>query len=127
MSLNRRSVWPPLLFFLAAFSECRFLATGSAAEPGKHPASPAPNRKRHTTIEAKFHAAPVNAVNVDHITTTFMSTLRGPKRSPIQPPGISNRAYEIVNAENTQPICVSVSFRSLRMSGAACEMHTRSI
>ena len=59
---------------------------------GKHPASPTPNRKRHTTIDRKFHAAPVAAVNIDHMTTTFINTLRGPKRSPIQPPGISNKA-----------------------------------
>src|SRR5688500_9631541 len=45
---------------------------------GKQPASPAPNRKRHTTMERKFHAAPVAAVKIDHITTTFISTLRGP-------------------------------------------------
>src|SRR5688572_22541487 len=62
---------------------------------GKQPASPAPKRNRHTTIDVKFQAAPVAAVKMDHITTTFISTLRGPNRSPIQPPGISKSAYEM--------------------------------
>jgi hypothetical protein len=94
---------------------------------GKHPASPTPNRNRHTTIDTKFQAAPVAAVNSDHITTTFINTLRGPNRSPIQPPGISNSAYEIVNAEKTQPIWVSSKPRSRRMFPAAWEMQTRSM
>src|SRR5262245_61262239 len=59
---------------------------------GKHPASPMPKKKRHTTSETKFHAHPVNAVNADHMMTTRMSTLRGPILSPSQPPGISNNA-----------------------------------
>ena len=59
---------------------------------GKQPASPAPNRKRVTTIEARFHAQPVAAVKNDHHSTTRMSTLRGPILSPSQPVGISNSA-----------------------------------
>src|ERR1700733_13583922 len=49
---------------------------------GKQPASPAPNRKRVTSMDVRFQAAPVNAVKNDHHTTTRMSTLRAPIRSP---------------------------------------------
>jgi hypothetical protein len=59
---------------------------------GKAPASPTPNRKRTTSSEAKFHAAPVIIVNADHHRTIRVSTLRGPVMSPSQPLGISNAA-----------------------------------
>ena len=59
---------------------------------GKQPASPIPNRKRVTHIEAKFHAHPVAAVKNDHHSTTRTSTLRAPILSPSQPVGISNSA-----------------------------------
>jgi hypothetical protein len=59
---------------------------------GKQPASPIPNSARHTSSETRFQAQPVAAVKSDHSTTTFISTLRGPNRSPIQPAGISNSA-----------------------------------
>src|SRR5580704_4182636 len=36
---------------------------------GKHPASPAPNRKRTIQREVTFHAAPVRAVKIDHART----------------------------------------------------------
>ncbi len=59
---------------------------------GKHPASPAPNRKRITTMEVTFHAAPVSAVHTDHAKTICASTRRTPSRSPSRPMGISKRA-----------------------------------
>src|SRR5262245_14627306 len=59
---------------------------------GKHPASPAPKSNRQTIIETRFHAQPVAAVKNDHITTTFISTRRGPNRSPNQPVGTSKSA-----------------------------------
>src|ERR1043166_2603434 len=65
---------------------------------GKHPASPMPKRNRQSTSEAAFHAQPVAAVNADHMSTTRISTLRGPMKSPSHPPGISNRAYAKPNA-----------------------------
>src|ERR1051325_10476401 len=68
---------------------------------GKQPASPMPKKKRQTTSDAMFHAQPVAAVKADHITTTRISTLRGPSTSPSQPPGISNSAYAQPNAPNT--------------------------
>ena len=58
---------------------------------GKHPASPMPKRNRITTIEVKFQAAPVRAVNADQPRTMRISPLRAPTQSPYQPPGISNR------------------------------------
>ena len=85
-----------------------------------------PNRNLHTTRDARLHAPPVSAVKNDHITTTRMSTLRGPMRSPSQPPGISNSAYAQPNAVNAMPIWIFVSPSPSRIAGAACEMHTRS-
>src|SRR5262249_20539931 len=57
---------------------------------GKQPASPAPNRKRVATRDAKFHAHPVAAVKNDHQMTIRIRTRRAPIRSPRYPPGISN-------------------------------------
>ena len=65
---------------------------------GKHPASPAPKRNRATIKLRRFHAQPVAAVNMDHMMTTRISTLRGPIQSPSQPPGTSNNAYYHANA-----------------------------
>jgi len=59
---------------------------------GKQPASPAPNRKRVTHIDQKFHIQPVATVKKLHQTTMRIRTLRAPIQSPIQPPGISNSA-----------------------------------
>jgi hypothetical protein len=59
---------------------------------GKQPASPAPNRKRVTHIDVKFHIQPVAAVKNDHHSTIRNSTRRGPSQSPSHPPGISNSA-----------------------------------
>lgn len=59
---------------------------------GKQPASPAPNRNLVTTMELRFHMAPVAAVKTDHQMTMRMRTLRGPIQSPIHPPGTSKRA-----------------------------------
>jgi hypothetical protein len=94
---------------------------------GKHPASPAPNNVRVTSSEGKLHTQPVAAVKNDHQTTIRVSTRRGPKRSASQPPGISKRAYAQPNTENAHAICTLLRPRSLEMSGAACEMHTRSM
>src|SRR5436190_9372329 len=55
---------------------------------GKHPASPAPNKKRVTSREDRFHTHPVAAVENDHRTTTRIKTFRGPILSPSHPPGI---------------------------------------
>src|ERR1041385_8171074 len=65
---------------------------------GKHPASPIPKQNRQATSEIMFHAQPVAAVKADHMSTTRISTLRGPMRSPSQPPGISKSAYAQPNA-----------------------------
>src|SRR5438046_3116645 len=62
------------------------------AKLGKHPASPAPNRKRVTSSDIRLKTQPVAAVKNDHQITTRISTLRGPILSPSQPPGISNSA-----------------------------------
>jgi len=59
---------------------------------GKHPASPAPNKARVTSSEARFHTQAVAAVKNDHQMTILINTFRAPQRSPIQPPGISNSA-----------------------------------
>src|SRR5437762_12727608 len=59
---------------------------------GKQPASPIPKQNRQSTREIALHAQPVAAVKTDHMTTTRIRTLRGPIRSPSQPPGISNKA-----------------------------------
>src|SRR5260370_18260826 len=40
----------------------------------------------------KRGATPVNAVNTDHQTIANVSTLRGPKRSPTEPPATWKRA-----------------------------------
>ena len=77
------------------------------ARPGKQPDSPAPKSRRVTSIEGKFHAHPVAAVNNDHNNTTRVSSRRGPKRSQSQPLGISPRAYVIPNAEKIRPICAA--------------------
>ncbi len=47
--------------------------------------------------------APVRAMNSDHQTTIRSSTARGPKRSPSQPLGTSNRAYAKAKAPHTRP------------------------
>src|SRR6185436_17590234 len=72
---------------------------------GKQPASPAPKQNRVTTNDTRLQAYPVAAVNNDHITTTPISTFRGPIKSPSQPPGISKIAYAREKAENAIPIC----------------------
>src|ERR1043165_7804312 len=59
---------------------------------GKQPASPAPNRNRVTSSETRLQAQPVAAVKNDHQTPTRISTWRGPRLSPSQPPGISKTA-----------------------------------
>ena len=55
--------------------------------PGKAPASPAPNKKRRTSIWIPFRTAPVRAVNMLHTETTIVSALRGPSLSAIHPEG----------------------------------------
>ncbi len=59
---------------------------------GKQPASPAPKSSCTTISEAKPHTRPVSTVNTDHSSTTRVSALRAPMRSPSQPPGISRSA-----------------------------------
>ena len=49
---------------------------------GKHPASPAPKRKRVATIVTKLQAHPVAAVKKDHHSTIRKMTRRGPSQSP---------------------------------------------
>jgi hypothetical protein len=92
---------------------------------GKHPASPAPNRKRMIHRERTFQAAPVKAVNTDQPNTICSKTRRTPIRSPNNPIGISNRAYERPNAPKTRPICALLRCRSWEMGPAACEIATR--
>src|ERR1700686_697939 len=71
------------------------------ANPGKQPASPAPNSSRVTSRDGRFHTHPVAAVKNDHHSTMRVSTLRGPIRSHNHPLGISSSAYVSPNAENT--------------------------
>ena len=59
---------------------------------GKQPASPMPKQNRAMTREAKFQTYPVAAVKTDHMITTRSKALRGPMRSPSQPPGTSKSA-----------------------------------
>src|SRR5438045_1642285 len=94
---------------------------------GKQPASPAPNKKRFAASDQKLEASPVAAVNADHHNTIRVSTRRGPIQSPIQPPGISNSEYASVNAPKITPIRDFEKPKSADMTGAACEMHTRSM
>src|SRR5262249_45929816 len=70
---------------------------------------------------------PVRAVNSDHHRTIRPSTLRGPNRSPSQPLGTSNSAYDRPNTEKTQPNCCGVRPSSRCMSSPTCLMHTRSM
>ena len=55
---------------------------------GNAPASPKPNSARHAIMDAAFHASAVAEVKIDHQVTIRASALRGPIRSPSQPPGI---------------------------------------
>ena len=82
---------------------------------GKAPASPAPNRNRITTSDAKPRAAAVSIVNADHQSTIRVSTLRGPFTSPSHPDGISKSEYESVNALNTTLIWRTLRCRSSMM------------
>src|SRR5581483_582047 len=70
-------------------------------ELGKAAASPTPIRKRaiandHTRpnhlTKGSRGAIAVAAVNTEHQRIAAVNTPRGPKRSPIQPPGTWNRA-----------------------------------
>ena len=86
---------------------------------GKQPASPMPKQNRAMTREARFQTYPVAAVKTDHMITTRINTLRGPIRSPSQPPGISKSAYAQANAENARPIWPAVRPSSSCRKGAA--------
>src|SRR4029077_11818295 len=59
---------------------------------GKHPASPAPNRKRITQRDERLQAAPVSAGNADQASPIRSKTRRTPTRSPSRPAGSSNKA-----------------------------------
>ena len=59
---------------------------------GNAPASPAPNKNRKVSSDAKLHTSPVAIVNADHHRTIRVSTFRGPIVSPSQPLGTSNIA-----------------------------------
>src|SRR5260370_19955330 len=48
------------------------------ANPGKQPASPAPNSSRVTSKDCRFQTHPVAAAKNDHHNTIRVSTLRGP-------------------------------------------------
>ena len=74
------------------FSSGRSQVANARVRFGKQPASPIPNRNRVRMSEATLRTQPVAAVKNDHHTTTRISVLRGPNRSPSQPVGISNRA-----------------------------------
>ena len=77
-----------------------------------------PKQNRAMTREARFQTYPVATVNTDHMITTRIKTLRGPIRSPSQPPGISKSAYAQANAENAKPIWPAVRTSSFCMNGA---------
>ena len=57
---------------------------------GKQPASPAPNMNCVVIRAKRLATKPVAAVKHDHHTTMRSNTRRGPQRSPMKPPGISN-------------------------------------
>jgi hypothetical protein len=61
-------------------------------EIGKAPASPMPIRNRQAISIGSEEAMPVRNVKTDHHTTTLAKAMRGPTRSPNQPPGIWNNA-----------------------------------
>ena len=82
-------------------SSCGSHTVNALVRFGKQPASPAPNRKRVTTREAKLQAQPVAAVKIDHHTTIRISTLRAPIQSPRKPLGTSNSAYAQAKAAKT--------------------------
>jgi hypothetical protein len=84
----------------------------AAEQFGYAPASPTPNKKRNVTRLQNPPAAPVSAVKPDHHTTIRVMTLRGPRRSPIAPVGISNRPYASTNAPRTHPHWLGVRPRS---------------
>src|SRR5438874_202295 len=93
---------------------------------GYAPASPAPNKNRIGSSIWKLAANPVKVVKADHHSTIRVRTFRGPIRSPIEPLGISNAAYEIAKTPTTQPHHSGPIFRSSCMRGPATAMQTRS-
>ena len=78
---------------------------------GKAPASPAPNRNRTPSKDAKLNAAAVAIVKLDHQITIRVNNRRGPMRSP-QSGGDHRKGIAIVNALNTNPICGMLRFSS---------------
>ena len=76
--------------------------------------------------ERKFHTRPVAAVKNDHSSTTRVSALRGPMRSPSHPAGISSSAYAKKKAEKAHFMSESLRPRSFCRSGFAFDRQTRS-
>src|SRR5690606_18179739 len=94
---------------------------------GNAPASPMPNRKRHTIMDAAAQVSAVAAEKNDHQVTTQVRARLGPKRSPSHPPGTWNSAYEIWKAKNIQPIVTTEKPNSSWMDGAPTPITTRSM
>src|SRR5262249_28218281 len=93
---------------------------------GKAPPSPTPTRRRNASSEPTLHEKPVKMVAAAHNRLSAARTRRGPNRSAAHPPTICIAAYGYANAEKISPSWIGVRPRSLRISGPATEMLTRS-
>jgi hypothetical protein len=65
-------------------------------------------------------------VKIDHHAIAPASTMREPKRSASQPPGIWNSAYVQLKAETLQPMAILFSRKSRMIMGVAAPIHARS-
>src|SRR5579863_7251374 len=93
---------------------------------GNAPASPTPSEKRIPQKEEKPNARVVRKAMTVRYVMIAERTLRGPKRSPNQPPGTWNREYDQMKALKIIPIVTLLKPYSLLMSGAVLAMLTRS-
>ena len=93
---------------------------------GQAPASPAPKRKRTSSIEGRLKAAAVAAVNADHHSTIRVRTDFVPSFSAHFAVGISKIAYASANELKIHPVCDGVSCHSFVTIGAMVPIATRS-
>src|SRR5580658_1834678 len=97
------------------------VATGNA------PASPIPNTKRITTIDAVFQAADIRDVSALQQVAISASARRGPILSPNQAAGIWNSVNPQRKLDRIQPIVISEKPSSFWITGAAEEITVRSM
>jgi hypothetical protein len=79
-----------------------------------------------TASDPALNTAPVAAVKIDHQAIAADRTIRDPKRSASQPPGIWNSAYVQLKAETLQPMVILSSPNSAMIFGVAEPMQARS-